>query len=187
MPAPLVVGAAAAAARLLAKKIAKDSAKKSVSKVLKTAKKTKPLAEPKSAVKVKYNKQAMENAIKKENAPKGPSAMSIRAREMERKIAENNKRFGVSQSRPATKAETSATTAKYKANTARTMSSDRVAKNSVKVKPAAKQKPNKPNPSKIEHKFGMGINRARAKGNDVLLTNPGRKNRIQTDKYNKSK
>jgi Tfp pilus assembly protein PilE len=187
MPAPLVVGAAAAAARLLARKMAKDSAKKSVKKAVKTAKKSKPLAEPKSAVKIKYNKQAMENAIKKENAPKGPSAMAVRAREIERKIAENNKRFGVGQSRPATKAETSATTAKYKANTARTMSSDKVAKNSVKVKPAAKQKPNKPNPSKMEYKFGMGINRARAKGNDVLLTNPGRKNRIQADKYKKSK
>ena len=143
MAAPLVVGAAAAAARALARKLAKDSAKKSVKKAVKTTKKSKPLAEPKSAVKVKYNKQAMENAIKKENAPKGPSAMAVRAREIERKMAENNKRFGVGQSRPATKAETSATTAKYKANTARTMSSDKVAKNSVKVKNAARQKPGK--------------------------------------------
>ena len=109
------------------------------------------------------------------------------AQQAAKKAARNNKRFGVGQSRPATKAEISATTAKYKANTARTMSSDKVAKNSVKVKPAAKRKPNKPNPSKIEYKFGMGINRARAKGNDPLLTNPGRKYRIQVNKLKKSK
>lgn len=60
-------------------------------------------------------------------------------------------------------------------------------KSAVRVKPAAKQKPNKPNPSKIEYKFGMGINRARAKGNDPLLTSPGRKNRIQANKLKKSK
>jgi hypothetical protein len=53
MPAPLVVGAAAAAARLLARKMAKDSAKKAVKKAVKTTSKSKPLAEPKSAVKVK--------------------------------------------------------------------------------------------------------------------------------------
>jgi hypothetical protein len=51
------------------------------------------------------------------------------------KSAANNKRFGVGQSRPATKAETSATTAKYKASIARTMSSNKVASNSVKVLP----------------------------------------------------
>jgi Tfp pilus assembly protein PilE len=108
---------------------------------------------------IRYNKQAMENAIKKANAPKGPSATAVRAREIERKMTENNKRFGVGQSRPATKAETSATTAKYKATTARTMSSDKVAKNSVKVKPAAKTKPKPPNTSQIEHRFGMRNNR----------------------------
>lgn len=53
MPAPIVVGAAAAAAKLLARKMAKDSAKKAVKKAVKTTKKTKPLAEPKSTVKVK--------------------------------------------------------------------------------------------------------------------------------------
>jgi hypothetical protein len=70
MPAPLV--AASLAARLIARQLAEKSAKKavtkvakkSVSKALKTSKKSKPLAEPKSAVRVKYNKQAMENAIK---------------------------------------------------------------------------------------------------------------------------
>ena len=53
MPAPLVVGAAAVAARLLARKLAKDAAKKTIKQAVKTAKKSKPLAEPKSAVKVK--------------------------------------------------------------------------------------------------------------------------------------
>ena len=109
---------------------------------------------------IRYNKQAMENAIKKANAPKGPSATTVRAREIERKITENNKRFGVGQSRPATKAETSATTAKYKATTARTMSSDKVAKNSVKVKPAAKPKPNKPDAAKTTFKNDSSRNRA---------------------------
>jgi hypothetical protein len=39
------------------------------------------------------------------------------------------------------------------------MSSDKVAKNSVKVKPAAKTKPKPPNTSQIEHRFGMRNNR----------------------------
>ena len=53
MAAPLVGAAALAAARIIAKKMAKDAAKKTVKKALKTAKKTKPLAEPKSGVRVK--------------------------------------------------------------------------------------------------------------------------------------
>ena len=53
MAAPLVGAAAIAAAKIIAKKLAKDSAKKSVKKALKTAKKSKPLANPKSAVRVK--------------------------------------------------------------------------------------------------------------------------------------
>jgi hypothetical protein len=53
MAAPLVGAAALAAAKLVARKMAKDTAKKSVKKAIKTAKKSKPLAEPKSAVRVK--------------------------------------------------------------------------------------------------------------------------------------
>lgn len=60
-----------------------------------------------------------------------------------------------------------------------------IQKNSVKVKPAAKQKPNKPSMAKVEYKFGMGINRMRAKGNSVELGNSGRKNRIQANILNK--
>ena len=53
MAAPLIGAAAIAAAKLVARKMAKDTAKKSVKKALKTAKKSKPLANPKSAVRVK--------------------------------------------------------------------------------------------------------------------------------------
>ena len=53
MAVPIIGAAALAAAKLLAKKIAKDSAKKSVKKAVKTIKKSKPLAEPKSGVRVK--------------------------------------------------------------------------------------------------------------------------------------
>ena len=53
MAAPLIGAAAIAAAKLVARKMAKDTAKKSVKKAIKTAKKSKPLAEPKSAVRVK--------------------------------------------------------------------------------------------------------------------------------------
>jgi len=53
MPAPLVGAAAITAAKLLARKMAKDSAKKAVKKAVKTTSKSKPLAEPKSAVRIK--------------------------------------------------------------------------------------------------------------------------------------
>ena len=53
MAAPLVGAAAIAAAKVIAKKIAKDAAKKSTKQAIKAAKKSKPLAEPKSAVRVK--------------------------------------------------------------------------------------------------------------------------------------
>jgi hypothetical protein len=65
MVAPLVGLAVGAAARAVAKKVASNAVKKAATKKLvKEAAKKKPLATPKSAVKVKYNKQAMENAIK---------------------------------------------------------------------------------------------------------------------------
>jgi hypothetical protein len=133
MPAPLVVGAAAAAAKLLAKKVAKDSAKK-ISKA--------------TAIGIKTGRTT------------GKTKAILRASD----------KYGKSK---ITKGKNSKPLAEPKS--------------AVRVKPAAKQKPNKPNPSKMEYKFGMGINRARAKDNDVLLTNPGRKNRIQADKYKKSK
>ena len=59
------MGAAAIAARLAAKKAATNVVKKAATKKLvKEAAKKKPLATPKSGVRVEYNKQAMENAIK---------------------------------------------------------------------------------------------------------------------------
>jgi hypothetical protein len=54
MPAPLIMGAAAVAARLAAKKAASNVVKKAATKKLvKEAAKRKPLATPKSGVKVK--------------------------------------------------------------------------------------------------------------------------------------
>ena len=95
---------------------------------------------------IRYNKQAMENAIKKANAPKGPSATAVRAREIERKMAEIKKEVK----------------AKYKATTARTMSSDKVAKNSVKVKPAAKPVGNPRNDTKALENYYSSISRGGA-------------------------
>lgn len=65
---------------------ARGSSKPAVKKALKNAKKTKPLAEPKSAVKVKYNKQAMEKAILKERMPVGQSEGAKRARDIESRM-----------------------------------------------------------------------------------------------------
>ena len=62
-----------------------------------------------------------------------------------------------------------------------------IAKNSVKVKPAAKNKANPPDKAKIENKVGTGANRARAKGNDVRLTTTGRKTKIQENKVTNKK
>ena len=53
MPAPLIGIAAITAAKLLAKKLAKDAAKKAVKKAVKKSTKAKPVATPKSNVKVK--------------------------------------------------------------------------------------------------------------------------------------
>ena len=65
MVAPIVGLAVGAAARAVAKKVASNAVKSAATKKLvKEAAKKKVLAEPKSAVKVKYNKQTMENAIK---------------------------------------------------------------------------------------------------------------------------
>lgn len=52
MPAPLIGAAAALAARVVARKVAQNAAKKTIKSVAKTAKKAKPIAEPKSNVKV---------------------------------------------------------------------------------------------------------------------------------------
>jgi hypothetical protein len=68
MAAPLLGAAAIAAARLLAKKMAKDSAKKAVKKAIKTASKSKPLAEPKSAVRVLPRKTAPKSDLSNRGA-----------------------------------------------------------------------------------------------------------------------
>ena len=60
-----------------------------------------------------------------------------------------------------------------------------IAKNSVKVKPAAKNKSNPPNKAKIEYKFGMGNNRMINKGVPLearAAGGVGRKSRIQESK-----
>ena len=72
-----------------------------------------------------------------------------------------------------------------KSSPAVSSNTDTIQKNSVKVKPAAKQKPNQPSMAKVEYKFGMGINKMKAKGNSVELGNSGRKNRIQANILNK--
>lgn len=65
---------------------------------------------------------------------------------------------------------------------------DAIQKNSVKKKPAAKQKPNQPSKAKVEYKFGMGNNRMIKTGVPLgarEAANAGRKNRIQANILNK--
>ena len=65
---------------------------------------------------------------------------------------------------------------------------NKIQKNSVKVKPAAKQKSNPPNKAKVEYKFGMGNNRMINAGVPLAAreaADAGRKNRIQANILNK--
>lgn len=65
---------------------------------------------------------------------------------------------------------------------------DAIQKSSVKVKPAAKQKPNPPSKAKVEYKFGMGNNRMINTGVPLearVAADAGRKNRIQANILNK--
>ena len=81
MAAPLVGAAALAAAKLVARKMAKDAAKKSVKKAIKTAKKTKPLAEPKSGVKVLPRKTAPKSGLESRGAKLNPRERKERAQD----------------------------------------------------------------------------------------------------------
>lgn len=96
MPAPLAVAAAAAAARLLARKMAKDSAKKVVKKAIKTTKKSKPLAEPKSAVRLK---PAAKQKPNKPNAAKttfkNDSSRNRASEKAYKKVEEQTKKYSV--------------------------------------------------------------------------------------------
>jgi hypothetical protein len=75
-----------------------------------------------------------------------------------------------------------------KNNSAAPAKTDAVQKNSVKVKPAAKQKANRPSMAKVEYKFGMGNNRMINTGVPLearKAADAGRKNRIQANILNK--
>ena len=87
MPAPLVGAAAAAAAKLIVRKIAKDKAKKvnqnSVKAMVNASRKAKPLATPKSAVKVIPRKTAPKTDLSGRGAKLTPKEQARRASDLD--------------------------------------------------------------------------------------------------------